>query len=104
MEFHDETLDEALDWVNESMKTFPDQPTPEWLVDSQRELLGEDYSQADIAPGLSHSDIEDILAGFDSGPSIRRPVPIEIDPVTGMPRKKKSPQDELDQMMIDFGM
>ena len=88
IKFHDETLDEATDWVDESMGTFPGQPDPSLLPGAER------YAQFGVDPSLSRIDIEDILAGFDSGPSIRRPVPM----------KKKLPQDEIDQMMIDFGM
>ena len=88
IKYHDETLDEATDWVDESMGTFPGQPDPSLLPGAER------YAQFGVDPSLSRIDIEDILAGFDSGPSIRRPVPM----------KKKLPQDEIDQMMIDFGM
>ena len=88
MEFHDETLNEATDWVDESMKTFPGQPDPSFLPGAER------YAQFGVDPSLSRSDIGDILTDFDLAADIRKPP---------MRRMGLSPA-ELDQMMIDFGM
>ena len=89
MEFHDETLAEATDWVDESMGTFPGQPDPSFLPGAER------YADFGVDPMLSRIDIEDILTDFDLATEIRK-APVR--------RTGPSPSEIDAQLMLDFGM
>ena len=89
MEFHDETLDEATDWVDESMRTFSGQPDPSFLPGAER------YADFGVDPSLSRSGIGDILTDFD----------LSARNAPGRSTGGEPSPSEIDaQLMLDLGM
>ena len=82
---------EDIATVAETMATQPAEPVVP-LGDIAR--VRSRQAPVSVMPTLSDEDIADMLAGFDMGGELRRPPP----------RRMQPSLNELDQMMIDFGM